>query len=164
MLETAVWTLTIVLMLVGVAGVIVPLLPGTTLILIAAIVHKLILPEQLSWLSIGFIAGFWLLSIIADFAGVLVGTKLFGGTKWGMAGASGGAFVGMFFSLPALILGTIFGAIIAEKLLAKQTHKASFKAGFGAATGFVISAAARLACAGAMIALFLVAALSAPRA
>ncbi|PTY08326.1 DUF456 domain-containing protein [Opitutaceae bacterium EW11] len=163
MLEAATWTLTIILMLIGVAGVIVPLLPGTTLILAAAIIHKLIIPDQLSWLSIGFIAGIWLLSIVADFVGVLVGTKLFGGSKWGMAGASGGALVGMFFSLPALILGTIFGAIVAEKLLAKQTDKASLKAGFGAATGFVLSSVARLACAGAMIALFLFAALSGPR-
>ena len=160
MLEIATWTLTVVLMLVGFAGVIVPLLPGTTLILVAAIVHKLILPTDLSWLAIGFVALFWLVSVIADFAGVLLGTRWFGGSKWGMAGASGGAVVGMFFSLPALVLGTIFGAVAAEKLLAKKTSGASLKAGVGAATGFVISTVARLACAVVMIALFLSAALS----
>src|SRR5688572_4228594 len=103
MLEIVTWTLTVALMLVGFAGVIVPLLPGTTLILVAAIVHKLILPTDLSWLAIGFVALFWLLSVIADVAGVLLGTRWFGGSKWGMAGASGGAVVGMFFSLPALV-------------------------------------------------------------
>lgn len=160
MLEIATWVMTVALMLVGFAGVILPLLPGTTLILVAVIVHKLILPTDLSWMAIGFVALFWLLSVIADFAGVLIGTRWFGGSKWGMAGASGGAVVGMFFSLPVLLLGTIFGAVAAEKLLAKQTGGASLKAGLGAATGFVISTVARLACAVVMIALFFVAVLS----
>ena len=159
MLEIATWTFTLLLMLVGVAGVIVPLLPGTTLILAAAIIHKLILPADLSWLAIGFIAIFWGLSIVADIAGVILGTKWFGGSKWGMAGASGGALVGIFFSLPALLLGTIFGAIVGEKLLARKTDREALRAGFGAATGFVISTVARLGCAAVMVALFLIATL-----
>ena len=73
-----------------------------------------------------------------------------------MAGASGGAFVGIFFSLPVLLLGTILGAVAAEKLLAKKTDRAAIKAGFGAAVGFVISTVARVGCAVVMIALFLI--------
>jgi uncharacterized protein YqgC (DUF456 family) len=159
MLEILAWTLTISLMLIGLAGVVVPLLPGTTLILAAALLHKLLLPGAFSWLAIGLIALFWLFSVLADFGGVILGTKWFGGTKWGMAGASGGALVGVFISVPALLLGTVLGAIAAEKLLAKQTDRVALKAGLGAATGFVISTVARLACALAMIALFLGAAL-----
>jgi uncharacterized protein len=159
MVEIATWTFTLLLMLVGIAGVIVPLLPGTTLILAAAIIHKLVLPADLSWLAIGFIALFWVFSIVADIGGVILGTKWFGGSKWGMAGATGGALVGVFFSLPALLLGTIFGAIVGEKLLARKTDREALRAGFGAATGFVISTVARLACAAVMIALFLIATL-----
>lgn len=162
MLETATWILTSLLMLVGLAGVIVPLLPGTTLILLAAIIHKLVLPMDVSWNVIGFVTVFWLLSVIADFAGVLIGTRWFGGSRWGMAGASGGAFLGIFFSLPALILGTIFGAMAAEKWLAKKTGRQSMRAGMGAAVGFVLSTIARLACAVVMIGLFLFAALQNP--
>lgn len=162
MLEFATWSVTLALMLIGVAGVVVPLLPGTTLILIAAVLHKLLLPADLSWLTIGFIAVVWFISILADIGGVLIGTRWFGGSRWGMAGASGGALVGMFFSLPALILGTIFGAIVAEKVFAGKTDREALKSGLGAATGFVLSTVARLACAGAMIAIFLLAALSRP--
>ena len=61
------------------------------------------------------------------------------------------------------MLGTIFGAILAEKLLAEKTDRQALKAGVGAATGFVISTVARLACAMVMIALFLIAAISAAR-
>ena len=159
MLEIVIWSLTLVLMLVGVAGVIIPLLPGTTLILAATIIHKLVLPDDLSWLAIGFIALFWAVSIIAEIAGVILGTKWFGGSKWGMAGATGGALVGVFFSLPALLLGTIFGAIAAEKLVARKTDRQALRAGFGAATGFVVSTVARFACAIVMIGLFLIATL-----
>lgn len=154
-IEIATWILTLALMLAGLVGVVVPLLPGTTLILAAAIIHKLILPTEISWLAIGFVALFWLASILADFGGVILGTRMFGGSKWGMAGASGGAFVGVFISLPALLLGTIFGAILAEKLLARKTDRQALKAGVGAATGFVISTVARLFCAMVMIGLFL---------
>lgn len=162
MLEPATWILTLSLMFLGLAGVIVPLLPGTTLILAAAVLHKLILPTDISWLTLGIVGVFWLLSIVADLGGVILGTRWFGGSRWGMAGASGGALVGVFFSLPALILGTIFGAVIAEKLVAKKSGSASLKSGLGAATGFVLSTFARLACAMIMIALFLFAALSTP--
>lgn len=160
MSETITWCLTILLMLLGLAGVIVPLLPGTTLILIAAILHKVLQPTDISWIAVGLIAAFWVLSILADFGGVILGTRLFGGSKWGMAGASGGAFVGVFISLPALVLGTVLGAMLAESMLAKKSGRASLKAGLGAATGFIISTAARCACAAVMIGLFFVAALS----
>lgn len=149
------------LMLTGLVGVLIPLVPGTALILAGALVYKLMLPAQLSWMALGVVALFWLLSVVADFGGVMLGTRWFGGSKWGMAGASGGAFVGMFFSLPALLLGSIFGAMAAEKLLAKKDTSGTLKAGVGAATGFIVSTVARLACAVVMIAVFAVAALRA---
>lgn len=150
----AVLALTSFLSLIGLLGVLVPLLPGTTLIYAAMILHKLLLPESVSWALIGWLGAIWLVSVIVDFAGVLVGTKLFGGTKWGMAGASGGALIGLFFSFPALILGTIFGAILAERYVAKRSGRQSLMAGAGAAVGFALSTAGRLACAFAMIAIF----------
>ena len=93
--------------------------------------------------------------MIVDFVGVILGTRLFGGSKWGMAGAGGGALVGMFFSLPALLLGTFLGAAAAEKFGAKKTGSASLRAGVGATIGFLLSTMGRLACAILMIALFL---------
>lgn len=154
-MEIAIWTLTLFLTAVGLLGVLVPLLPGTTLILLGFIIHALALPGSLSWGAMGGITAAWFASVVVDFIGVLIGTRLFGGTKWGMAGATGGAFVGMFFSLPALLLGTIFGAVVAEKYAAKRTHQESLRAGFGAAVGFVLSTGGRLICAFVMVALFL---------
>lgn len=157
-MEILIWTLTALLTLAGLIGVLVPILPGTTLMLLAMIVHKLLLPEALPWSAIGWITFFWFISVVVDFVGVIIGTRMFGGTKWGMAGASGGAVLGMFFSLPALLLGTICGAIVAERYVAKKTHRESLRAGAGAAVGFVLSTVGRFACAFVMIILFLIAA------
>jgi uncharacterized protein YqgC (DUF456 family) len=157
--EYFVWSLTALLMLVGLAGTFLPLLPGTLLILIAALIHKLLLPESISWIVFAWLAAFWVVSVLADIGCTLLGTRLFGGTKWGMAGAGGGAMVGMFFSLPALILGSILGAIAAEKLGAGRTNKEALRAGAGAAVGFILSTVVRCACGAAMIAFFLFAAL-----
>jgi uncharacterized protein YqgC (DUF456 family) len=154
MLEFFIWLLTVTLMLGGLVGVIVPLLPGTTLIFLAALLHKLLLTDTLSWLTVALIATAWLLSIVLDFAGVALGTRWFGGSKWGMAGASGGALVGVFISLPALLLGTILGAVAAEKLLGQKTDGEALRSGLGAATGFALATVARLVCAFAMIGIF----------
>ncbi|MBW7894621.1 MAG: DUF456 domain-containing protein [Opitutaceae bacterium] len=153
-----VWSLTVSLLLIGLIGCIVPLLPGTTFILIGAVLHKLLLPDSMGWSVVAWVSALWFLSIVADFIGVMIGAKLFGGGKWGMTGATGGAFVGMFFSLPALLLGTFLGAVVAEKYGAKRTDRESLKAGVGATVGFFISTAARLFCAVAMIALIIAAA------
>ena len=154
LLTPLVWSFTILCIVIGFAGIILPVLPGTTLILIGFLVHKLLLPGDLSWTVFAIIAGIWLLSVIIDFAGVIIGARVFGGSKWGMAGAGGGALIGMFFSLPMLLLGTILGAVAAEKLIAQKSHRASLLAGVGAAAGFVFSIVGRLICAVAMIALF----------
>jgi uncharacterized protein YqgC (DUF456 family) len=152
-----VWTLTVLLSLVGLAGVVLPLLPGTSLILLGMVLHKLLLPADLSWSVIGWIAGVWLLSVLIDFTGVILGTRAFGGGKWGMLGAGGGAVIGMFFSLPLLLLGTVLGAVVAEKLIAEKTSRAALLAGVGAAAGFLLSTIGRVLCALAMITLFLLA-------
>ncbi|MEO6994338.1 MAG: DUF456 domain-containing protein [Lacunisphaera sp.] len=155
-MEILVWSIVIILMLAGLIGSVVPLIPGTTLILVGALLQKWLLPETVTWLAVGWIAAFWLLSVIADIGCTIVGTRLFGGSKWGMAGATGGAMIGMFLSVPALLLGTILGAVLAEKCLAKRTGEQALRAGAGAAVGFILSIFARLSCAVVMVALYFV--------
>ena len=153
-MDIAIWIVVGLLLAVGFIGSIVPLLPGTTLMLAAVLVQKWLLPETLTWAVVAWIAVAWLLSVAADLLCTILGTRLFGGTKWGMAGASGGALVGMFFSLPALLLGTMLGAVVAEKWGAKRTSEESVRAGVGAAVGFFLGTFARFACAMAILMLY----------
>jgi len=155
-----IWSVVGFLMMVGLIGTIVPMLPGTTFILLGVFLARFFIPESIAWMVIGWISLFWFLSVLADIAGVIIGTRLFGGSKWGMTGASGGALIGMFFSLPALLLGTFLGAVGAEKFGAKKGDRDSLRSGVGATVGFLLSTVARFGCAVAMIALFLIAVLS----
>jgi len=160
-MEILIWSVAILLILAGLLGSVVPLLPGTTLILVGVLLQKWLLPETLTWLAVGWIAVFWLLSVIADLGCTLLGTRLLGGGKWGMAGATGGALAGMFISLPALLLGTIMGAVVAEKCLGKKTDQEALRAGAGAAIGFLMSGFARFTCALLMAGLYAYSAYSA---
>lgn len=153
-MEYAIWALTLLLILAGLVGSVVPLLPGTTLILVGVVLHKVLLPATVSTTAVVWIGVFWLCSVLADFACTLLGARVFGGSKWGMTGAGGGALVGMFFSLPALLLSTILGAFAAEKLVGKRSHGDALKSGLGAALGFLVSTIVRALFAVAMVALF----------
>lgn len=153
-MEIALWSLVILLLFAGFVGSVVPLLPGTTLMLVAVLLQKWLLPDTLSGVAVAWIAAFWLLSIASDFACTLLGTRMFGGSKWGMAGASGGALVGMFFSLPVLLLGTMLGAVVAEKWGAKRSTDDSLKSGAGATIGFLLGTVARFGCALAIMAIY----------
>ena len=156
-MEILIWSVVILLMLVGLVGCVIPLLPGTTLILAGVLLQKWLLPDTITWLAVGWIAVFWLLSVLADIGCTLLGTRLLGGGKWGMTGAAGGALAGMFFSLPGLLLGTLLGAVVAEKWLGKKSDEQALRAGAGAALGLLFSGIARLGCALVMIGLYVLA-------
>lgn len=163
-MDILIWSLAILFILTGLIGCVVPLLPGTTLILAGVLLQKWLLPETLTWLAVGWIAAFWLLSVLADLGCTLLGTKLFGGGKWGMAGATGGALAGMFFSLAAVLFGTMLGAVVAEKWGGRKSSEEALRAGAGAALGFLLSGFAKLACALVMIGLYALSVLGAIRA
>jgi uncharacterized protein YqgC (DUF456 family) len=152
--DIAIWILVLLLLFLGFVGSIVPLLPGTTLMLVAVLLQKWLLPGTMTWTTVSWVAAFWLLSVVADLGCTLVGTRLFGGSKWGMAGASGGALIGMFFSLPVLLLGTMLGAVVAEKWGAKRSTDASLRSGAGATVGFLLGTVARFGCALAIVAVY----------
>jgi uncharacterized protein len=156
-----VWSLTVLLLLGGLVGAFLPLLPGTTLILAGVVLHKLLLPASLSWAAVGWIALLWLLSLALEVTGVMIGTRLGGGSKWGMIGAGGGALAGALVSVPTLLLGTMLGAIVAERLARERNLRELLLAGMGAGLGFFFSYLSRLACALAMLGVFIVAALRA---
>lgn len=153
-METLIWIVTALLMLVGLAGVVIPLLPGATLILVAAVAHRLLLPDYLSIGTLAVLAVLWLLTLAADIGGTVLGTRWGGGGKWGMTGAAAGSLAGMFVSVPAILLGSILGAAAAEHILAGKTGGPALKAGLWAGIGFLIGTAIKVVLACGMIVLF----------
>ena len=153
------WSVTLVLMAVGLIGTVLPILPGTTVILGAAVLHRVMLgaDKSIGWRSLTVLVALTLASYALDFAGSYLGARRFGATRWGMFGAFAGALIGLFFGLPGLLLGPIIGAVAGEIIGGKRLVSAG-RAGWGALLGNLAGMLGKLVIALAMVSWFLVAA------
>jgi uncharacterized protein len=149
------WIIAIGLMVIGLIGTVVPILPGTTIILGAAIIHRVALgPERSCGLTalIG-LAVLALVSYAIDAGAAYIGAKRFGATRWGLIGGIIGGLAGLFFGLPGLFLGPIIGAIAGELVGGKKLVKAG-RAGWGTILGTLAGVVAKICIGLAMVAIF----------
>lgn len=152
------WFLAIVLMAIGLIGTILPIFPGTTVILAAAVVHRVMLGPDLSlgWRSLGLLALLTIGSYALDFGAGYFGAKRFGATCWGMFGLFLGAVAGLFFGLPGLLIGPVIGAFAGEIIGGKRLVGAG-RAGWGTLLGNLGGMLAKLIIGLVMVGWFLVA-------
>ena len=152
------WFFAIVLFAVGLIGTIVPVLPGTTVILAAAIIHRMMLgpDKSIGWHTIIVLVLLTLATYGLDVLAGYFGAKYFGATKWGTLGAILGALVGLFFGLIGLFVGPVIGAIVGEVIAGKRMIDAG-RAGWGSLLGNIGAMVAKLIIALAMIIIFLIA-------
>ena len=150
------WLFAIVLFAVGLVGTVVPILPGTTIILAGAVIHRMMLgPEKsIGWPTIGVLVLLTLATYALDFLGSYFGAKYFGATKWGTFGAIIGALIGLFFGIIGLFVGPVIGAITGEFVAGKRMIAAG-KAGWGSLLGNLAGMIGKLVIALAMITIFL---------
>ena len=143
---------------VGLIGTIAPVLPGTTIILAAAVIHRLMLgaDKSIGWKTIVVLVLLTLLSYVFDFLGSYFGAKYFGATKWGAFGAIIGALIGLFFGIIGLFVGPVIGAVAGEFIAGKRMIDAG-RAGWGSLLGNLGAMIGKLVMALAMIAIFLIA-------
>src|SRR6266436_6466235 len=150
------WFLTIVLFAVGLIGTIAPVLPGTTIILAAAIIHRVMLgpDKSIGWHTIIVLVLLTLATYALDVLAGYFGAKYFGATKWGTFGAILGALVGLFFGILGLFVGPVIGAIAGEFIAGKRMIDAG-RAGWGSLLGNLGAMVGKLVIALAMITMFL---------
>ena len=153
------WLFAIVLFAVGLIGTVLPFIPGTTVILAGAIIHRLMLgPEKsVGWGIIAILVLLTLASYALDFIGSYFGAKYFGATKWGMFGAVVGALIGLFFGIPGLLAGPVIGALAGEFIAGKRLVEAG-RAGWGSLLGNLAGMVGKLVIALTMIVIFLMSA------
>ena len=147
-------SLALVVMLAGLIGSLLPVLPGTPLILAAVIGHRLYFGTA----SVGnfvliVLVGLMLVSLGFDFLASMLGAKKFGATWRGVTGAVVGGVIGLFFSLPGIILGPFLGALLFEMLGDKEFKKAAH-AGLGATIGLLLGIVGKFSIGVVMIILF----------
>ncbi len=141
-------------MLAGLVGSVLPVLPGTPVILLAAIVHRLCFGDKGASILVLIILGlFTLLSFVFDYLASMFGAKKLGATWRGVLGAVIGGIVGIFFNLPGIILGPFIGAVLFE-LAGGRKFRPAARAGVGAFLGLLAGAVGKLAICLAMIGVF----------
>ena len=151
------WFFAVALFAVGLIVTIVPVLPGTTIILAAAIIHRLVLgaEKSIGWKTIVVLVLLTLVSYVFDFLGSYFGAKYFGATKWGALGAILGMLVGLFFGIVGLFAGPVIGAVAGEFIAGKRMIDAG-RAGWGSLLGNIGAMVAKLIIGLAMILIFLI--------
>lgn len=150
------WTLAVLLVAAGLAGLVLPALPGPALLfaglLAAAWAEQFAHVGTATLVALGVMAA---LASLADFVAGAFGARRYGASPRSVTGAALGAIVGLFFGLPGLLLGPFVGALLGE-LSARRDLLAAGRAGWGATLGLILGTAAKLALGFAMVGVFLV--------
>ncbi|MEN9674278.1 MAG: hypothetical protein RIS76_174 [Verrucomicrobiota bacterium] len=148
--------LALLVMLAGVVGAVLPALPGTPLIFLAALAHRLWFGNHsASWLVVVALAVLAAFSMVMDFVATTYGAKRLGSTWRGMTGAVVGAMLGLFILPPfGLVLLPLIGASLAE-ILGGREWKEAGKAGIGASLGVLAGTLGKVGCSLAMVALWM---------
>lgn len=131
--------LALILMLLGLAGSFLPVLPGPLTSWLGLLVLNFTKGIDLSttFLIVTFIIA--LAIMILDYIIPAAGTKRFGGSKAGVTGTTIGLVVGLIAPIPfGIIIGPFLGALVGE-LIHKNDMKRATKAAFGSFIGFVAS-------------------------
>lgn len=137
--------LAILFFIAGLAGSVLPVLPGAILIWLGMLVYGIL--TKFTTLSVIFLVGQALAVAIVYsvdyFAGIL-GVKKFGGSQAAVYGSIAGTIIGIIFLGPAgLIFGPFIGAIAGELLNHKPFDKA-LRSGWGTLIGLLGGTIAKL--------------------
>jgi len=136
-------------MLIGIIGCLVPVLPGPPLSFLGLIMLHLTRFGQFSSSLLIVMAVITVIVSILDYIVPIWGTKRFGGSKYGMRGATVGLIIGLFLGPVGIIVGPLIGAIVGE-LIFKDDMKYAVRAGFGSLLGFLTGIGLKLAASFAM--------------
>jgi uncharacterized protein YqgC (DUF456 family) len=143
----AAWFVTLCLLLAGMVGCVLPVLPGHLILLIAAVAHRLMLgaaDSGLAWWSFLVLGLLMAISQTFEMLSGAAGARWFGGTRWGVLGAFIGSLAGLFFLPFGLLVGPLAGAIVFEMGFANQQTTPAVVSGVGSVVGTLTGMAFKL--------------------
>ncbi len=145
------WILAVLIIIAGLAGTVVPALPGVPLVFLGLFVGAWIGNfEIIGWTTIGILAALAVFAWVVDFLAGAAGAKYLGASSRAFWGATIGAIAGIFFGIVGMLLGPFIGAVVGE-LSGGANVVQSGRAGIGAWLGMVLATAIKLAIAFLMI-------------
>jgi uncharacterized protein YqgC (DUF456 family) len=145
------------IVVVGLAGTILPVIPGALVVFgglfLAAWTDDF---TRVGWIAIAIIGVLGALSWVVDFLASVLGAKHVGASPLALLGATLGGVAGIFLGIAGMILGPFVGAVIGE-LLARGGPAKAAKVGLGTWLGLLAAAVAKVFLAFMMIATFFIA-------
>jgi uncharacterized protein YqgC (DUF456 family) len=146
-----------VLVIAGLAGTILPVLPGVLLVFgglfLAAWADDF---TRVGYVAVGIIGALGLLSFAADLLASMLGAKRVGASPQALFGAAAGGTIGVFLGIPGIVLGPFLGAALGEYLARGRLLQAG-KVGIGTWIGLLVAAIAKVVIAVAMVGTFFLA-------
>lgn len=134
----------IIIMILGIIGCLVPVLPGPPFSFLGLILLHLTRFGHFTNPALIILGAIAIIVTVLDFTVPVWGTKKFGGTKYGTRGATVGLIIGLFLGPLGIIAGPFIGAFIGEMIF-KDDVGYALKAGFGSLLGFLTGIGLKLA-------------------
>jgi len=157
MLPTLYFVLAAIVILIGMAGTIVPAMPGVPLVFAGMWLA--------AWADHYHHVGKWTLillfmlaalAVLVDFVAGLLGAKRVGASALALWGAAFGTIIGMFFGLPGLLFGPFAGALVGELIHGSQVRRAT-SVGIGTWLGLLFGTLAKIGVCFTMLGVFVLA-------
>ncbi|MBA6155906.1 DUF456 domain-containing protein [Tenacibaculum sp. S7007] len=124
----------------GIIGSFLPILPGPITSWIGLLLLHLTKAIPQDWTFLGITLAIAVLIFFLDYFIPAMGTKRFGGTKYGVYGTTIGLIIGLLSPIPfGILIGAFCGALIGELIYDSNDTNRAIKASFGAFLGFLAS-------------------------
>lgn len=130
-------TLGIILIIVGIIGSFLPVIPGPPIAYVGLLLQQLRDPDPFSSKFLLIWAALVIISLVLDFVIPMWGTKKFGGSKYGVWGSTLGFLLAFWMGPWGVIIGPFIGAFVGEMIAGKDS-KQSLRAAWGSFVGFLL--------------------------
>ena len=151
------WILSIALILVGLAGIVLPALPGTILVFAGIMLGAWIDDfTRVGWFAVGAIAVLALLAWLMDYVSAMLGAKRAGASRQAIIGAAIGTVAGLFLGIVGVLFMPLVGAAAGE-FMARRSHHQAVRVGIATWLGLMAGMLAKFVLAFMMIGIFVVA-------
>lgn len=152
--QTIYYILAGVLVVVGIAGTVLPALPGLPLVFAGMLLASWASDfEKVGWVMLVVLGLLTALSMGIDFAATAMGAKRVGASKLAIIGSIIGTFAGLAFGLVGVFVGPFVGALVGELIHTRQLAQAT-KVGIGTWIGIIVGTVLKFGLAFAMVGLF----------
>ncbi|HSC81099.1 MAG TPA: DUF456 domain-containing protein [Chitinolyticbacter sp.] len=152
--ESIYYVIAALLVLGGLIGTLLPMLPGTPLMfggmLLASWANGFV---RVGWITLTILAVLVLISVVLDYVAGALGAKKYGASKEALWGSIIGSVVGVFGGVIGLLLGPFVGAALGEYYARRDLERAG-QVGFATWLGLILGAIAKVAIALAMLGTF----------